>query len=182
MGSGISSEWSVRKRILQQAQEQNPLLRVSVAAMGIKVIPVIGKFCPLVTYLNLSNNIITALPDHLKRLPHLTALDVSTNNIASLPEFLSALAHLQDLRASDNNIFRLPESLILPSLTSLSLCRNYLEEGLPPALCYSCHSTLRVLRLSNNGLGCARASETVSLLTSLVELDLGINNLGGDGL
>jgi Leucine-rich repeat (LRR) protein len=126
MGSGISSEWSVSKRITEQSREQDPLLRVSIASMGIAQMPVISKLCPMVTALDVSNNMVAALPDHLQRLYLLAALDVSTNQLATLPTFLSSFTSLTDLRASDNNITELPEALSMSSLTSLSLCRNYL--------------------------------------------------------
>jgi leucine-rich repeat protein SHOC2 len=132
MGSGISSEWSVRNRITEQSQEQDPLLRVSIASMGVAQMPVISNLCPMVTALDVSNNMIAALPDHLQRLYLLAVLDVSTNQLAALPTFLGSFTSLTDLRASDNNITELPESLSMSGLTSLSLCRNYLY--IPPPL------------------------------------------------
>jgi Leucine-rich repeat (LRR) protein len=184
MGSGVSREWSVKQRISEQSQEQNPLLRVSIAAMGMQYIPVISKFCPLITSLDVSNNMISALPEHLQRFHALTHLDVSTNQLSTLPVLLSALALLTDLRASDNSINHLPDALDLPSLNSLSLCRNYLGKGLPPHFCQSCQSSLKVLRLSDNGLGCggSHVSHALATLTALVELRLGSNSLGGDTL
>ncbi len=83
---------------------------------------------------------------------------------------------------SDNNMYQLPDSLVLPNLISLNLCRNYLDQGLPPLLCESFQSSLKILRLSNNGLSHETAPATVALLTALVELDLGINSIGGETL
>jgi Leucine-rich repeat (LRR) protein len=181
MGTGISSAWTVRRRILDQSQVQDPFLRVSIASMGLSHVPVISSFCPMVTNLDISNNMISALPEHLQRFQHLSTLDVSTNQLATLPSFLGSFVSLTDLRASDNNIVQLPESLVLPSLTSLSICRNYLEHGLPATLCQSM-SCLKILLLSNNGLGPAAASSTIILLTALVELNLSVNNLGAETL
>lgn len=123
---------------------------------------------------------IASLPNHLLKLPHISVLDISTNQISTLPEFLSGLVSLTDLRASDNNMHRLPHSLVLPGLTSLSICRNYLDDALPPLLCQSFQSSLRILRLSNNGLSHISAPATVVLLTALVELNIGINSVGGE--
>ena len=173
MGSGISSEWSVQNRIREQSHEQDPLLRVSIASMGIAQMPVISKLCPMVTALDLSNNMIVSLPDHMQRLYLLAVLDVSTNQLATLPTFLSSFTSLTDLRASDNNITELPESFSMSGLTSLSLCRNYLYQGLPPLLCQSFHSSLKTLLLSNNGLTPPAVSATLVLLTALVTLNLG---------
>jgi Leucine-rich repeat (LRR) protein len=181
MGAGISGEWTVRRRIWEQSLEQDPFLRVSISSMGLNRVPVISRFCPIVTDLDISNNMITALPEHLQRIQNLSKLDVSTNQLSTLPDFLGSFVSLTDLRASDNNISQLPESLVLPSLTSLSICRNYLDHGLPAALCQSL-SSLKILRLSNNGLGPAAASSTVALLTALVELNISVNNLGSETL
>jgi internalin A len=182
MGSGISGGMAVRKRILDQAEEQNPLLRVRISSMGLNSLPNISKICPFATSLDASNNIIRALPDSLLKLPHISILDVSTNQLSILPEFLSAMLSLTDLRASDNNLHRLPDSLVLPSLTSLSLCRNYLEHALPALLCESFQSSLKVLRMSSNGLSHITAPASVVLLTALIELDLSINSVGGETL
>jgi hypothetical protein len=181
MGSGVSREWSVKQRISEQSQEQNPLLRVNITAMGMQYIPVISKYCPLITSLDVSNNMISALPEHLQRFHALTHLDVSTNQLSTLPVLLTALASLTDLRASDNSISHLPDALYLPSLKSLSLCRNYLDKGLPPGFCQSCRSSLKVLWLSDNGLDCG-GDHGLAILTALVELHIGANSLGGDML
>ena len=179
MGSGISREWSVRQRIWKQSQEQNALLRVNISAMGIQYVPVISKYCPMITSLDVSNNMISTLPDHLQRFQSLSSLDVSTNQLSNLPVFLSNFATLTDLRASDNNITQISDELVLSSLKSLFLCRNYLDQGLPTRFCQSCQSSLRVLRISNNGLGCG-VTQPLANLTALVELRIGVNNLGGN--
>jgi internalin A len=150
--------------------------------MGLENLPDISKLCPFATALDISNNIIAALPSHLTKLPHVSILDISTNQLSTLPDFLSALACLTDLRASDNNIRSLPNSLVLPHLTSLTMCRNYLDHAFPPLLCESFQSSLKVLRLSNNGLNHHTAPASIRLLTALVELDLGVNCVGGDTL
>ena len=176
----MSGEWSVRRRILEQLKERDPLLSASLASMGMTCVPVISMFCPMLTMLDLSNNMITVIPEHLQRFVHLSTLDVSTNQLSSLPDFLASFTCLTVLRASDNNISQLPESLTAPSITNLSLCRNYLSLGLHATLCQSL-SSLKILHLSNNGLGPA-ATATLVFLTALVELNLGVNNLGGESL
>ena len=182
MGSGVSNAWSVKRRIQEQTEAQNPLESANLSAMALTSIPNMSKMCPLISSLNASNNIITALPEHVQRFLNLTTLDVSSNQLTTLPEFLSAIVRLKELRASDNNIRELPDGLVLPSLASLTLCRNYLDRGLSPLLCQSCQSSLQLLHLSSNGLGYGTAPKTILILSALVDLDLSLNNLGGDVL
>ena len=182
MGSAVSSNWSAKKRIQQQMEAQNPLESAHLPSMGLTAIPNMSKLCPLISSLDVSNNIITDLPEHLQRFPNLTLLNISNNQLTTLPAFLSAVIQLKDLRASDNNIRKLPEALILPGLSTLTLCRNYLNQGLSPLLCQSFQSSLHVLHLSSNGLTHGVAPRTILMLSALVELDLSLNNLGGDVL
>ena len=182
MGSGVSNAWSVKRRIQEQTEAQNPLESANLSSMGLTAVPNISKICPLISSLNVSNNIIAALPEHLQRFLGLTMLDVSSNQLTTLPEFLSTIGRLKDLRASDNNIRELPDGLVLPSLASLTLCRNYLDQGLTPLLCQSCQSSLQLLHLSSNGLGHDTANKAILILTALVDVDLSQNNLGGDML
>jgi Leucine-rich repeat (LRR) protein len=182
MGSAVSSNWSAKRRIQEQMETQNPLESAYLPSMGLTAVPNMSKLCPLISSLDVSNNIITDLPEHLQRFPNLTLLNISNNQLTTLPAFLSAVIQLKDLRASDNNIRKLPEALILPGLSTLTLCRNYLNQGLSPLLCQSFQSSLHILHLSSNGLTRGVAPRTILKLSALVELDLSLNNLGGDVL
>lgn len=182
MGSMVSSTWSAKKRIRQQMEAQNPLEKAHLPSMGLTAVPNISKLCPSIFSLDVSNNIINSLPEHLQRFPNLTMLNVSNNQLTTLPGFLSGIVQLKELRASDNNIQNLPQSLILPGLSTLTLCRNYLNQGLSSVLCQSLQSSLQLLHLSSNGLANGVAPRVALMLTSLVELDLSLNNLGGDVL
>jgi Leucine-rich repeat (LRR) protein len=163
-------------------ESQNPLESANLSSMGLTAIPNLSKQCPSIFSLDVSNNIIPNLPEHLPRFPNLTMLNVSSNQLSTLPGFLSAIVRLTDLRASDNNICRLPDDLSLPGLSSLMLCRNHLEQGLSYKLQNSFESSLQLLHLSCNGLVHGAAPRTILLLTALVELNLSSNNLGGDAL
>ena len=182
MGSVSSSMWSAKRRIRDQMELENPLESANLSSMGLTAIPNLSKLCPSISSLNVSNNIIPNLPEYLPRFPNLTMLNVSSNQLSTLPGFLSAMVRLKDLRASDNNICQLPASLSLPGLSSLTLCRNYLEQGLSYMLQNSFESSLQLLHLSCNGLLHGAAPRTILLLTALVELDFSSNNLGGDAL
>ena len=182
MGSIVSSTWSAKERVRQQMEVQSPLEKANLPSMGLTVIPNISKMCPMIFSLDVSNNIIDSLPEHLQRFPNLTMLNVSNNQLTTLPCFLSAIVQLKELLASDNNIRNLPEAFTLPGLSTLTLCRNYLNQGLSPVLCSSFQSSLKLLHLSSNGLANGVAPKVVLMLTSLVELDLSLNNLGGDVL
>jgi hypothetical protein len=182
MGSAVSSTWSAKGRIREQIKAQNPLEKANLPSMGLTAVPNICKMCPSIFSLDVSNNIITSLPEYLQRFPNLTMLNVSNNQLTSLPCFLSGIVQLKELRASDNNIRNLPDVLILPGLSTLTLCRNYLNQGLSSLLCQSFQSSLQLLHISSNGLANGVAPRIALMLTSLVELDLSLNNLGGDVL
>jgi hypothetical protein len=182
MGSAVSSTWSAKGRIREQINAQNPLEKANLPSMGLTAVPNICKMCPSIFSLDVSNNIITSLPEYLQRFPNLTMLNVSNNQLTSLPCFLSGIVQLKELRASDNNIRNLPDALILPGLSTLTLCRNYLNQGLSSLLCQSFQSSLQLLHISSNGLANGVAPRIALMLTSLVELDLSLNNLGGDVL
>ncbi len=182
MGSIVSSTWSAKKRIRDQMEFQNPLEKANLSSMGLTVVPNTCKLCPSICSLDISNNIIHSIPEHLQRFPNLTMLNVSNNQLTTLPSSLSFILQLKELLASDNNIQYLPEALNLPSLSTLTLCRNYLNQGLSSSLCQSFQSSLQLLHISSNGFAKDVAPSFVPILTSLVELDLSLNNLGGDVL
>jgi Leucine-rich repeat (LRR) protein len=182
MGSGVSGNWSAKRRIREQMQQQNPLESANLPSMGLTSIPDMSKLCPSILSLDVSNNIIAELPEYLQRFQNLIKLDLSNNQLTTLPCFLSAIVRLKELRASDNNICKLHDEFVLPSLSMLTICRNHLNQGLPSLLCHSFQSSLQVLHLSANGLTPCAAAITIVMLTALVELNLGLNNLGGDTL
>ena len=182
MGSVVSGTMSAKRRIRDQMEAQSPFQSANLSSMALTAVPNLSSLCPSISSLDVSNNIIPKLPDCLARFSNMTLLNVSSNQLTTLPCFLSSIVHLKELRASDNNICQLPEALILPGLCSLTLCRNNLEQGLAPLLCHSFESSLQHLYIACNGLVYGAAPRTILMLTALVELDLSLNNLGGDVL
>ena len=102
------------------------------------------------TSLDLSNNLLTSLPDSIEQLTNLTSLNLSNNSLTSLPESIEQLTNLTSLSLSSNSLTSLPESIRqLTNLISLDLSNN----------------SLTVL------------SESIGRLTNLTSLHLGANKL-----
>ncbi|XP_022707654.1 leucine-rich repeat and calponin homology domain-containing protein 3-like isoform X2 [Varroa jacobsoni] len=81
------------------------------------------------TYLNLSKNQISVIPQALCFLPKLQVLIVSHNRLCSLPEELGRMTSLYDLDVSCNEISFLPAQIVnLAALKYLDLRRNLLVE------------------------------------------------------
>ncbi len=77
--------------------------------------------------LDLTNNLLTALPRWLGNLKQLHSLNLSANRLSELPEWLGQLTHLQSLDLAGNQLSDLPISLAkLVNLKNLhlSLARN----------------------------------------------------------
>ncbi|XP_078605300.1 uncharacterized protein LOC144878523 [Branchiostoma floridae x Branchiostoma japonicum] len=80
------------------------------------------------THLDISNNIITALPENLfslQKLCLLQHLDLSHNELREIPEALSLLSNLSHLDISNNIITGLPRGLVaLQEIKSFYINRN----------------------------------------------------------
>ncbi|KAK0064772.1 leucine-rich repeat-containing protein 59 [Biomphalaria pfeifferi] len=86
---------------------------------------------PKATHLDLSNNLLTALPDSFCSLIHLVKLDLSKNALTELPRLFGQLENLQHLDLLGNQLKTLPRSFCqLKKLKWLDLKDNPLEEGL----------------------------------------------------
>ncbi|RQM26322.1 hypothetical protein B5M09_007446, partial [Aphanomyces astaci] len=96
------------------------LVEMDLTKNKLKVLPdSIVRSCDIktLTFLNLSNNLLEALPNHLEAfpdslctLPALTSLSASNNSLVSLPESFGALVKLRSLRLDWNRIKELPYS------------------------------------------------------------------------
>jgi len=84
--------------------------------------------------LNIADNHLTTLPEHLTKLAQMQSLDVSRNLLTVLPENLGKLVQLQSLDVWANQLIALPKSLgQLVQLQSLDAWSNQLTE-LPESL------------------------------------------------
>ncbi|KAL5014154.1 hypothetical protein ScPMuIL_008424 [Solemya velum] len=79
--------------------------------------------------MNASFNAILQIPDELPlRLPHLSFLDVSYNQITSLPESFGLLLHLKIFNIKHNKLQTLPDSFVnLIKLEKVDLSHNHLQ-------------------------------------------------------
>ncbi|XP_078681629.1 uncharacterized protein LOC144916374 [Branchiostoma floridae x Branchiostoma belcheri] len=140
---------------------------------------------PSLTHLNLTNNIISTLPQNVfYGLSSLTHLKLTNNKISNLPEYvfygLSSLTHL-DL--AGNKVSTLPQYVFegLHSFTHLDLSHNVYSNS--ETLQAYLPETMDYLSLSHNKLHSTRASilscYTVNLfdLKSVNHLDLRYNEL-----
>lgn len=100
--------------------------------------------------MNLSENLLSSLPQEIFLLSHLKELDVSKNQLQSLPDQLSLLHKLKCLNASSNQLTAFP--MPITELTEL-----------------------KILDLSNNAI--AVLPEELSLLTNLAELYVNKNEI-----
>ncbi len=84
---------------------------------------------PVLYELILTGNKITVLPDFTPLASSLKDLDVSQNNISEINEHLSSLVNLETLDLSNNYIDTFPTSIIesLPKLNRLSLSGNKMK-------------------------------------------------------
>ncbi|CAL1536846.1 unnamed protein product [Lymnaea stagnalis] len=86
---------------------------------------------PKATHLDLSNNLLTVLPDVFCTLTHIIRLDLSKNALNELPKDFGQLENLQHLDLLGNQLKTLPRSFcMLKKLKWLDLKDNPLEDGL----------------------------------------------------
>jgi len=89
---------------------------------------------PKGTHLDLSNNLLTWLPENFPTLTHLIHLDLSKNQLSDLPEYFGQLKNLRHLDLYSNQLTKLPPSFSqLKSLKWLDLKNNPLHENLAKA-------------------------------------------------
>lgn len=101
--------------------------------------------------LDISQNLVSTIPDAISKLSRLHTLDVSHNKIAFFTESLGSVTTLTSLFCNDNSLVQMPSNLFegLFVLSQLHMQNNCLSK-LPPSI--SCLSALRDFRLDNNNL------------------------------
>ena len=149
------------------------LTQLSIGAARLDRVESVAALGSLVT-LQLSGNVLTALPDDLSGLVHLTTLEVSDNRISSLPATVGELPRLVTLRASENRLSWLPQSIgsLGRTLTTLCATANRLD-ALPDSMFEL--TKLEVLELACNRLRALPAD--VGRLASLRRLLLDDNQI-----
>uniref|UniRef100_A0A8C3XQ67 Leucine rich repeats and calponin homology domain containing 2 n=1 Tax=Chelydra serpentina TaxID=8475 RepID=A0A8C3XQ67_CHESE len=104
-----------------------PLETLNLYHNCIKSIPEAIKNLQMLTYLNISRNLLATLPKYLFDLP-LKVLVVSNNKLVSIPEEIGKLRDLMELDISCNEIQVLPQQIgKLHSLKELNIRRNNLH-------------------------------------------------------
>jgi len=89
---------------------------------------------PKGTHLDLSNNLLTWLPENFPTMTHLIHLDLSKNQLSDLPEYFGQLKNLRHLDLYSNQLTKLPPSFSqLKSLKWLDLKNNPLRGNLSKA-------------------------------------------------
>lgn len=160
---------------------------------------VIFSYIEHVQCIHLANSALNILPDSIQQLTKLTYLDISSNTVSQLPQGIGELIHLQILHAERNSLcassfpdsfgrLRAMKKLFLSfnsiemipkvfsgleQLTELNLDHNkvqYISSGVSLGL-----SNLKFLRLSDNYL--TTLNEEIRYLLSLELLELHQNSL-----
>uniref|UniRef100_A0A663MJU7 Leucine rich repeats and calponin homology domain containing 2 n=1 Tax=Athene cunicularia TaxID=194338 RepID=A0A663MJU7_ATHCN len=104
-----------------------PLETLNLYHNCIKSIPESIKNLQMLTYLNISRNLLSTLPKYLFDLP-LKVLVVSNNKLVSIPEEIGKLRDLMELDISCNELQVLPQQIgKLQSLRELNIRRNNLH-------------------------------------------------------
>lgn len=133
------------------------LKQLTITSSTIKVIPSY-VFKPLrnIVTLNLSNNLLEAVPEGLEQLDNLKYLDLSDNYITGLKNIPANMKHLRTLRLSNNKIKSLDGIQNLSVLESVDLCKNELTDmrSLKPLVLYYVKNSshLSSIYLRNNKL------------------------------
>ncbi len=158
-------------------QWQNKLQREHIAGLKLKRddLPHLSELVdlPRLTFLDLSDNKLTALPESVTCLQNLTALHLFRNQLTALPENVTRLQNLTSLVLGANQLTTLPESVTrLQYLTELSLNNNQLT-ALPENVTRL--QNLTALGLYGNQL--TALPESVTRLQNLTTLGLGDNQL-----
>ncbi|GAM25896.1 hypothetical protein SAMD00019534_090710 [Acytostelium subglobosum LB1] len=123
------------------------------------------------THLDLSNNLLTNVPNNMS---HLTYLNISINSIQSFPNALS-LPMLQELLYAHNKVSIFPTPILeLRHLRTLDLSGNRLNY-LPDEISHL-SATLHTLDLSENNF--TSFPPPISTLSNLRTLRIGSNNMG----
>ena len=124
------------------------------------------------TYLRVSSNELTELPDFICKLINLTELDISWNKLSALPNCIGNLKQLTKLTANSNELTSLPESFAtLEKLNEINLSYNKLTI-LPENI--GNLNQLKRLDLSSNELKILPKS--TGKLKQLELLDIGFNS------
>lgn len=138
------------------------------------------EFTPALQSLNLSRNLLTALPSSINDLSYLECLIVSDNNIIDLALDFSELGRLARIDAHGNNIKCLPASIWkAPALKYLNVSSNFITEFPEPGFQFTSQplvETLEELYMAENNLTDA-AMEDIYLLTRLTVLNISHNQI-----
>jgi Leucine-rich repeat (LRR) protein len=134
------------------------------------------EYATNLTWLQLSDNQLTSLPESIGNLTNLTNLFLYSNQLTSLPESIGNPTNLTWLQLYDNQLTSLPESIgDLTNLTDLYLDSNQLT-SIPESI--GDLTNLTYLGLYNNQL--TSLPESIGNLTNLVYLYLDNNQLNTD--
>jgi internalin A len=164
-------EKELKELIAQAKAEQWTELNLSNKIIT-KIPEEIGKLTYL-QYLDLSNNQITEISEEIGKLTSLQYLYLSNNQITEISEVIGKLTSLKYLDLYNNQIAKIPEVIgKLVSLQSLNLSSNQINE-IPEVI--SKLISLQSLYLSNNQIN--EVSEAIGRIASLKHLNLSYNQI-----
>eukprot|EP00002_Diphylleia_rotans_P037758 TRINITY_DN8477_c0_g1_i1.p1 TRINITY_DN8477_c0_g1~~TRINITY_DN8477_c0_g1_i1.p1 ORF type:complete len:1732 (-),score=238.45 TRINITY_DN8477_c0_g1_i1:217-5412(-) len=134
-------------------------------SMSVEILDRVLRKLPLLSYLSISENSLSCLPDGLSQCLQLRIFQAANIQLSQIPEYLTKLSHLSHLDLSNNSISLIPDGIgNLLRLTYLNVRGNQISE-LPDSL--GNLDSLQELHLSENPLG----SDLRDLIdTSCIEL------------
>jgi len=111
------------------------LVSISLTRNRLRSVDGLEASCGRLEKLDLSNNLIAALPRHFGRaMPHLTSLVLTGNGLSALPESVGRLTRLRSLECAGNKLTKLPASIgDLSELSVLDVSGNNLT-ALPDSI------------------------------------------------
>ncbi|XP_071905299.1 plant intracellular Ras-group-related LRR protein 6-like isoform X5 [Coffea arabica] len=128
--------------------------------------------CTMLTEINASKNMLSAMPDNIGSLSRLIRLDLHQNRISSIPSSINGCLSLLEFYMGNNDLSSLPAEIgALTKLGTFDLHSNKLKEYPVEA----CTLQLSVLDLSNNSL--SGLPPEIGLMTTLRKLLLNGNPL-----
>lgn len=146
---------------------------IYLAGCNLKSVPATLPDCHRLSYVNLSDNQLTTIPDQIFMLSELTELTLTKNKIKSLPSEIQSASKLQVLVVSQNELTEVPAAInTLPSLIYLDLSKNKLKR-LPEDFFNS--KTLKEVNLLGNEINVIPSS--IGDATELEVLNLEFNKL-----
>ena len=169
----VSLRFGEVKRFEAHIAELSHLRELEIIAIGLRKVPDAFRALESLVRIDLSDNVLTALPEWIGELSSLTELTAASNRITRIPDGIYELRALENLDLADNAIETVSDRIgELAELRRLAFSGNRLTQ-LPAAVGRLAH--LEYLYLNQNLL--TELPPEIGDLQKLSELQLAYNRL-----